>query len=776
MRSRRLETAGNAQYSDPSGARLMHERAHALAVIAGFLLLGLLALRSQSPPADPGTEAPPDAFSAARAGAVLERILGDGRPHPTGSAANAAVRARIVAELEHLGYEPEVQRGFACSGIWPVCAGVHNVVAHLPGTGEGKGVLLAAHYDSVAASPGAGDDGAGVAAILEVARALKASDPLPRSVWFLLGDGEEAGLLDAEAFVRTPGFEAIGSVVNLEARGTGGPSQLFETQSGNAAIVSLASAALAHPVGTSLAYEIYKRLPNNTDFTVFRREGLVGVNFAFIEGPARYHTPRDNLAWLDPASLQHHGENALAMARALAGADAVPRAGSNRVFFDLFGAVLVSWPESWNVVLLAVGAVAWLLLAWRLRREPALRVLRTSVTFLLLAAAPAGALALGLGLQWLLAGTAPAASAWTAQGAMLVLAFMALAFAVATALARPLARWCGDTGLGLAGLLVFAWVAGLTVAFLPGASFLALLPLIGGALAGHLRPSRPAAWSAVAAACTAALWFPIAWSIYEAVGFEALPGVTMLMVLALLPLLPAIAAAGKPLPLTAVAGVALAVFVGIALARPSFTDAVPRRLNLLYVSDGETGRVYLDSLPGERPPAPLLEADGGTPAAHANFPWSERRLVPGDAGPALPPPEVAVLEDEATSSGRRLALSVRTVRDARVLYLALPGAAEVERVAVEGVPVTAGTGGEWSVLAIVAPPDGEARIAMEVGATGPLTLYAADISDGLPGGFAGISRRRDAVAVPIGAGDRSGAWREVGLEAIAPPSQFPRGD
>ena len=739
------------------------EKAQVLAVNAGFVLVALLALWSRSPPAPAGEDAPPDAFSAARAGAVLERILGDGRPHPTGSEANAEVRARLVAELRRLGYEPDVQSGFACSPIWPVCAGVQNVVAQLPGTGHGEGVLLAAHYDSVAAGPGAGDDGAGIAALLEIARALKASDPLPRSVWFLLGDGEEAGLLDAEAFVQRPEFGRLGSVVNLEARGTGGPSQLFETQTGNGAIVSLAVEALDHPVGSSLAYEIYKLLPNDTDFTVFRREGLAGVNFAFTAGPARYHTPLDNVRYLDPGSLQHHGENALAMTRALAGAETVPRAASDRVFFDLFGTVMVSWPVAWNAGLLAIGGLAWLLLAWRVRRDSALRVGRLSATAAVLLAAPAAALGLGSGLQRLLGGTAPAAASWTAQGTMLVLAFMALGVAVATAVARPLARWCGAAGLGLAALLVFGLLAAATIVFLPGASFLALLPLLAGALAAHLRPSQPVFWSAAAALFTAVLWFPFASLAYQALGYGGLAGVPLLMTVLLLPLLPAIAGAGRALPLTAGAMLVLVVVVGIALARPAFTDAVPRRSNLLYVSDGESGRVFLDSLPGEPPPASLLE--GSDEAPLASFPWSERLLLPGDAGPALPPPEVAVLDDRAATSGRRLALSLRTLRDARVLYLVFADSAQAEGAAVEGVPVTVESGGEWTVLAIIAPPDGEARITLELGARGPLTLYAADVSDGLPEGFDTLRRARDAGAVPIGLGDRSAAWRKLVLGA-----------
>src|SRR5690606_25786097 len=135
---------------------------------------------------------------------------------------------------------------------------------------------------------------------------------------------------------------------------------------------------------------------------------------------------------------------------------------------------------------------------------------------------------------------------------------------------------------------------------------------------GHLWPSRPLLWGAFAAFFTAVLWFPFAWALYGAVGFAGLPGVPMLMLIALLPLMPAIAETGKPALLAVGAVLALVVFVGIALTGPAFTEDVPRRLNLLYVSDGASGRVYLDSLPGEEPPPPLL--DGEEPAPLASFP------------------------------------------------------------------------------------------------------------------------------------------------------------
>ena len=120
-----------------------------VAVISGVFLLSLLASR---PPAAKSAKAPESEFSAARARVILDRLVGDGIPHPTGSAANDAVRARILDEFSKLGYAPEVQTGFACDE-YGTCATVNNVVARLDGSEPGQSVLLAAHYDSVPAGP-----------------------------------------------------------------------------------------------------------------------------------------------------------------------------------------------------------------------------------------------------------------------------------------------------------------------------------------------------------------------------------------------------------------------------------------------------------------------------------------------------------------------------------------------------------------------------------------------------------------------------------------------
>ena len=332
-----------------------------------FVVAAGMSLRGDQPPAALGMDAPSEVFSAARAKAVLVRILGDERPHPTGSAANAAVRDRIVAEFGLLGIPVEIQRRFACGGS--ACATVENLVAHIPGAQPDNAVLLAAHYDSVGAGPGASDDGAGVAALIETARALRAGPPLTRDVWLLASDAEELGLVGAEAFVREPEFARIATVINLEARGTRGASRLIETQPDNAAIIAAMRRALPRAGGSSLDYEIYRSLPNDTDFSVFRREGRAGLNFAWAEGAARYHTPLDNLAHLDPRSLQQHGDNTLAMTRELAIHSGAAAATHDSVFFNPLGTVLASWPAPWNPILLGIALALWAALAVRLVRR-----------------------------------------------------------------------------------------------------------------------------------------------------------------------------------------------------------------------------------------------------------------------------------------------------------------------------------------------------------------------------------------------------------------------
>ncbi len=217
------------------------------------------------------------------------------------------------------------------------CGTVTNIIANvLPGTG--KEILLTAHSDSVAAGPGAADDGSGVATLLETIRALKARHLASRHpLTVLFTDGEENGMLGAAAYLHDPQARArTGVVINVEARGNQGPSYLFQTGPGDQGLIDLYAANVPHVATSSLYAEIYKYMPNDTDLTVFLQNGITGYNFAFIGNAAQYHTPLDRRENIDPRSLQQHGENALELADALSRTDLAQLKNGNAIYLDVW--------------------------------------------------------------------------------------------------------------------------------------------------------------------------------------------------------------------------------------------------------------------------------------------------------------------------------------------------------------------------------------------------------------------------------------------------------
>jgi hypothetical protein len=90
-----------------------------------------------------------------------------------------------------------------------------NIIGMIPGNVPGSGaVLLLGHWDHLGeCGPpeaadricnGAADNASGIAMMLELARRLKAGPPLGRDIYVLATSAEEAGLLGARAFVKTP--------------------------------------------------------------------------------------------------------------------------------------------------------------------------------------------------------------------------------------------------------------------------------------------------------------------------------------------------------------------------------------------------------------------------------------------------------------------------------------------------------------------------------------------------------------------------------------------
>ncbi|NJN50175.1 MAG: M28 family peptidase [Polaribacter sp.] len=236
------------------------------------------------------------------------------KPHYVGSEGHKDVQNYIVSELKKLGLEPQIQTQTAVNKKWTAATTTENILARIKGSTNGKALLLLTHYDSSPhSSLGASDAGSGVVTILEGIRAFLAKNKMPKNdMIILISDAEELGLLGAQAFVDHHNWaKEVGLVLNFEARGSGGPSyMLMETNGKNAKLLKdFVSSDVAHPQANSLMYSIYKKLPNDTDLTVFREDANInGFNFAFIGDHFDYHTAQDSFERLDHETLLHQAD------------------------------------------------------------------------------------------------------------------------------------------------------------------------------------------------------------------------------------------------------------------------------------------------------------------------------------------------------------------------------------------------------------------------------------------------------------------------------------
>lgn len=343
-------------------------------VMAAAVVVGIaLGLTTRPRPAAAPANAPQQNFSAGRALAHVREIAK--KPHPTGTQENAEVAAYITQQIESVGLKPEIQettfttRNFAKDFV---VVQLRNVMTRIQGTVPGsKAVLLLAHYDSVPGSPGASDDGAGVAVLLESMRAMLASGAKPsHDVIFLFTDAEELGLYGAKAFVAEhPWSKDVAIAMNFEARGTSGPAVMFETGNNDGWLVREFLNNAPNAYSNSLANVLYRFMASGTDFGVLRQAGVSGLNFAFAEGLERYHSGRDSVEFLDPSSLQHQGDYALSMAQRLGSADFSARPRYIGTYFNLIGPITVFYPVTWALALTLIVFVLYVVTLFFARRR-----------------------------------------------------------------------------------------------------------------------------------------------------------------------------------------------------------------------------------------------------------------------------------------------------------------------------------------------------------------------------------------------------------------------
>jgi hypothetical protein len=330
-------------------------------VLSVLFILGILGLIffTMMPQETSTDDAPLSEFSTKRALEQVKNI--SEKPHFVGSENHEVVANYLIKELQKMGLETSFQEGFAFSdgGTLTKCK---NILARIKGSKSDKALLLLSHYDSAphSFSHGASDDASGVVTILESVRAFAYNKtPHKNDIIILFSDGEELGLNGAALFVTQHNWaKEVGLVLNFEARGSSGPSYMFmETNAGNAGLVKdFAAANPKFPVSNSLMYSIYKMLPNDTDLTIFRKNGNIqGYNFAFIDDHYNYHSAQDDSSHLDKNTLAHQGEYLMPLLNYFSNADLnSTQATEDDVYFTI-PYTFISYPFSWILPMVIIA-------------------------------------------------------------------------------------------------------------------------------------------------------------------------------------------------------------------------------------------------------------------------------------------------------------------------------------------------------------------------------------------------------------------------------------
>jgi hypothetical protein len=730
-------------------------------------------------PTPRGLDAPVREFSAARADETLRRLLGPEVPHPVSSAANAAVRDRIRNEFAALRVSTSLYRALGCEGRpqygFFACGTAEDIVAEVA-PGQGKAIVLMAHYDSVPAGPGASDDQSGVATILESVRALQARGMHTRHpIVALITDGEEAGLLGAHAFLDNPALRArVGVVINVEARGNQGPSLLFQTSPGDAKLIDLYAASVPEYATGSLFAVIYKLLPNDTDLTVFLEHGLTGYNFAFSGNVADYHTPLDRRANLSLATLQHHGDNLIGTASGLMQTDFAALGGDDGIYLTVFGHLLPRLPASWAVPLAILMLAILFAAAWASRGE-VLGIGRRLAAAVIPLAALIGAAAAG----WLLHEIAALVSGQPDPSyAFPAWLRLSLSFGVAAVLI-PLSRLASPR---LTALSVWFWIAGLGLLFaalLPGVSPYFLFPGLIGAVLVLAQSRLRGAWSGfageaalfIAALPMLVVWLSLAAAAETVQGLALHPLFMIPVVLGTMTLLPLLAA--HPLgrrawqsALSVSAGVAvlLAVVAGL---QPAYSSVAPQRLNFNFVDDHVTGKALWAVDTAAPLPKALRAVAQFSAEPQAISPLSFQKSYAAPAGALRFAAPTASVASVPFGAGRIVTLTLRGSAMADRMALVVPKDSGLVRAAIGGksfAPSGASLNPSGTIIACVTHDCGTVTVALVFATRKPVDVLIGEQRYGLPPDGARLEAARPATTIASQTGDTTIVFAKLPLK------------
>ncbi|GAB2559820.1 M20/M25/M40 family metallo-hydrolase [Nocardia heshunensis] len=693
--------------------------------LRGFLAFALLiavvvaTAWAQQPHGYRDVRAPDDTFSAARAFTHIREIAT--RAHPVGTAEHDRVRDYLAQQLRDRGVDTEIRTGI---GRFPVAPGqeeinlgrVQNIVGRIPGYASTGTVYLVAHYDSVPSAPGANDDGSGIGAILETVRALR-SEPsaLRNDLVVLFTDGEEPGLLGAEAFVAEGKYDREhGVVINHDARGAGGSPLLWRLTKPEGALIRAIADGVPNPTSDSLTTALAgDATSSTTDFTSFAPGGLRVLDWAYTDKSAYYHSRMDDPEHVDLATLQQLGANTLAQAREFGRRDLGDTGDrSNPAYFALPFGTLVVVPI-WVIIALAVMlvfAAVWTIRQVRCTGEASIKaVVLAAITALLTVPL---AVAATYGLWALLQTIRPeyaSAGVDPFRPEFFHLAVLTLSVAVLLAWYAFARRVFGPTAAPVGLLTGIAAIGMAFTGFAPAAAQMVVVPTSAAAVGVALTFVTPERWRlpmlAVFLFPAAVFLGATAWpGVRAGLGtapFLAAPATVLFGGLLLLVLTPSWPKRQSwPIPLTALLLVAALCTAGLGVDR--FDDQHPRRTQLAYSLDADHGQArWISELPPDD--------------------WTRILLGPAPAQQLLPP-AAEIVSDTTDSGTRTVRLRLTSPRAATRIDLNWDTAPTSLRIAGREITPVPAKGFHFYAV----PPEG---IDVDlIASPGPLALRLADNS------------------------------------------------
>lgn len=261
---------------------------------------------------------------------------------------------------------------FYGTSMTTVYRNIQNIVVKLKGEKD-DALLLNCHFDTVPGSPGASDDVASCAVMLEIMRVMsRIPERNQHSIIFLFNGAEETLLQASHGFItQHPWAKDVKAFLNLESAGSGGKEVLFQSGPNRPWMIDAYAKAVRHPFAQAMAEELFhtKLIPSDTDFRIFRDYGNIpGMDLAHFLHGYRYHTKYDSLEYLSLPVLQRTGDNVLALTREMANSDHLSavedEAGSNIVFFDFLGLFFVTYSMRVATVINATVAILVVLIPY----------------------------------------------------------------------------------------------------------------------------------------------------------------------------------------------------------------------------------------------------------------------------------------------------------------------------------------------------------------------------------------------------------------------------